>query len=323
MPDFRALLRSDAYSFLRGHPRLGRRVLLLAVGGSYGYGTQREGSDIDLRGAALQSPSDLLGLTSFEQYVDAHTDTVIYGFNKLMRLLIECNPGCLELLGLPEENYLILSPAGQALLRGRRMFLSKQAIRTFGGSAAAQLRRLENAAGAVPPASREARLREALPPLCRAAATTGRRGAALAFEAGEPVLDIDARVPLRDLCAAMDAVRPLLRAEAAHPPAKEAPRLRKAAMHAIRTLMTGIDILERGEIIACRREEHALLMSILRGDYADGDGAPLSRFYELWEEYSRRFREAAAKTALPDGPDTNGIGALMERVNRDSIEEVS
>ena len=57
--------------------------------------------------ALLNLPSDLLGLTSFEQYEDVHTDTVIYSFNKIIRLLLECNPNTIEMLGLDEEQYLI------------------------------------------------------------------------------------------------------------------------------------------------------------------------------------------------------------------------
>ena len=41
---------------------------------------------IDFRGVALNLPSDLIGLTSFEQYEDTVTDTVIYSFNKLVSL---------------------------------------------------------------------------------------------------------------------------------------------------------------------------------------------------------------------------------------------
>ena len=76
-PDFHRLLEGEEYDFLRMDPRLGRRILLLGLGGSYAYGTAQAGSDIDLRGAALNRPSDLLGLTSFEQYEDRKTDTVV------------------------------------------------------------------------------------------------------------------------------------------------------------------------------------------------------------------------------------------------------
>ena len=86
MPDFKMLLETREYEFLKTEPRLGRRILLLGLGGSYAYGTANENSDIDFRGVTLNLPSDLLGLTEFEQYEDQHTDTVIYSFNKTIPL---------------------------------------------------------------------------------------------------------------------------------------------------------------------------------------------------------------------------------------------
>ena len=72
-------------------------------------------------------------------------DTVIYGFNKMVRLLLECNPNACEMLGMEEGQYLIVSPLGRELLAHHNIFLSKKAIRSFGGYAQAQLRRLQNA----------------------------------------------------------------------------------------------------------------------------------------------------------------------------------
>ena len=105
--------------------------MLLGVSGSYGYGTNREGSDIDFRGVALNLPSDLIGLTSFEQYEDTATDTVIYSFNKLVNLLLNCNPNTIEILGLDEEQYVIKTSVGQELLDHRQLFLSKRAAASF------------------------------------------------------------------------------------------------------------------------------------------------------------------------------------------------
>ena len=42
----------------------------------------------DFRGVTLNLPSDLLGLKEFEQYEDENTDTVIYSFNKVVKLLL-------------------------------------------------------------------------------------------------------------------------------------------------------------------------------------------------------------------------------------------
>ena len=47
----------------------GKRIVLLGLSGSYGYGTNWEGSDVDFRGVALQRSSDILGLKEFEQYL--------------------------------------------------------------------------------------------------------------------------------------------------------------------------------------------------------------------------------------------------------------
>ena len=81
--DFQALLNTEEYAFLHNNQRLGSRIMLHGVSRSYGYGTNREGSDIDFRGVTLNLPSDLIGLTTFDQYEDTATDTVIYSFNKI------------------------------------------------------------------------------------------------------------------------------------------------------------------------------------------------------------------------------------------------
>ncbi|MBQ9251393.1 MAG: nucleotidyltransferase domain-containing protein [Clostridia bacterium] len=68
LPDFQKMINEPEYNFLRANEHLGKRIMLLGLSGSYGYGTNREGSDVDFRGVALQKPSDILGLTEFEQY---------------------------------------------------------------------------------------------------------------------------------------------------------------------------------------------------------------------------------------------------------------
>lgn len=117
--DFKTLLSTSEYNFLRTNPRLGSRIMLPGISGSYGYGTNREGSDIDFRGVALNLPSDLIGLTSFDQYEDLNTDTVIFSFSKLVNLLLNCNPNTIESLGLDEDQYVIKTAVGQELLDHR------------------------------------------------------------------------------------------------------------------------------------------------------------------------------------------------------------
>lgn len=139
------MVNGSAYDFLRTNEHLGRKIIFLTLGGSYSYGTNVETSDVDVRGCALNSESDLLGLTSFEQVVNTQTDTTIYAFNKLVSLLLNCNPNTIEMLGCKPEHYFYISDIGSEMIANRKMFLSKRAVHSFGGYANQQLRRLENA----------------------------------------------------------------------------------------------------------------------------------------------------------------------------------
>ena len=145
LKNYDEILKRTEYSFIKTNEHLGQHVILLGLAGSYSYGTNIETSDMDVRGIALNQKSDLIGLTQFEQYVDGNTDTVIYAFNKIVTLLLSCNPNTIELLGLNPEHYLYLNDIGQMLLDNKKLFLSRRAIQSFGGYADAQLRRLQNA----------------------------------------------------------------------------------------------------------------------------------------------------------------------------------
>ena len=120
-------------------------MIFLTLGGSHAYGTNVLDSDIDIRGCAFNSKSDLIGLTNFEQVIDIPTDTTIYSFNKLIGLLSACNPNTIELCGTRPEHTIIINPIGQELRDNSKMFLSLRAANSFGSYATQQLRRLQNA----------------------------------------------------------------------------------------------------------------------------------------------------------------------------------
>lgn len=139
------ILANKDYAFLTENPMLRDNILLLTLAGSHAYGTNVETSDIDVRGMVYNPINSLLSNEEFEQFEDKNTDTVIYGLNKMFKLLLECNPNCIEQLGSKPEHYILLNEDGKKLIENRKVFLSKRAIYTFGGYANAQLRRLQNA----------------------------------------------------------------------------------------------------------------------------------------------------------------------------------
>ena len=71
-------LKTSEYDFLREDKNLGDNIILLTLGGSHAYGMDKEGSDLDVRGIALNSKKDVLLGTDFEQVVNVDTDTTIY-----------------------------------------------------------------------------------------------------------------------------------------------------------------------------------------------------------------------------------------------------
>ncbi len=327
-----SILKEPAYAFLHSNCHLNRHIILLGLAGSYAYGTNNENSDIDLRGIALNSKSDLLGLSQFEQYVDEGTDTTIYSLKKTIALLLACNPNLLELLGLQAEHYLYISPLGQALIDHRQLFLSKRAIHSFGGYADQQLRRLQNALarGSYPQAEKETHIWRTLE---NALYDFEKRYAS--FGAGQIKLYLDQAVhpdwekelfmdvqlkhyPLRDYQNIWAEMHNMVRDYdklGKRNKKKDDNHLNKHAMHLIRLMMTAVDILEKGEIITYRQKEHELLMDIRNGLYQDGKGGFKSEFYQLLADYEKRLERAAKETVLPDAPDIKAVEELVIMMN--------
>ncbi len=127
------IVDSDSYDFLRTNPHLGKHLMFLTIGGSHAYGTNVEGSDVDIRGVALNSREDLLGLGKFEHYVDTTTDTTVFSFNKIAKLLSNGNPNVLEMFGNSDDLVISYSPTTRLLMENKKLFLSKDAIKPFGG----------------------------------------------------------------------------------------------------------------------------------------------------------------------------------------------
>lgn len=141
---YKEIFYSDNYKKIRNNEHF-HSPILIGVGGSHAYGTNVAGSDLDIRGVALNSSREILLGHGFEQIEDNETDTVIYSFKKIVNLLSNCNPNCIEILGLNPEHYIYISDVGQELLNNKSMFLSKRAVKSFGGYANQQLHRLKNA----------------------------------------------------------------------------------------------------------------------------------------------------------------------------------
>lgn len=330
--EIKEIVKSSEYDFLKENRYLGNNIILLTLGGSHAYGMDKEGSDLDIRGVALNQKEEVLLGADFEQVVNLETDTTIYSINKMLQLLSSNNPNTIEILGCKPEHYLFKSDIGSELLANKKMFLSKLCIHSFGGYASSQLRRLENkAARLIGQTQNEEYILKSIQnakydfenryfPLNESRLDLYIDKAVQ--EGYESEIFIDANLkhyPLRDWAGMWNEMKSIVssynKIGKRNERAMSHNKLGKHMAHLIRLYMMCIDILEKEEIITYRAEEHDLLMSIRNGEYLDNNRQPTTAFYDLLNEYEKRFEYAKQNTSLPDIPDYKRINEFKIYVN--------
>lgn len=330
------LVASPDYDFLRTNPHLGDRILFLTLGGSHAYGTNVETSDVDIRGVAMNSASDIVGLSNFEQFVEANTDTTVYGFNKLIGLLLNCNPNTIEMLGCKPEHYVLMTDAGREMIENRKLFLSKRAIHSFGGYANQQLNRLENALARdrLAQVQKEEHIRRSMENSVRSFEsryTDFEAGSIRLYTDVSPRDDLDREIfadislthfPARQFNGMLNDLHNVLGTyeklnHRNHK--KDDGHLNKHAMHLVRLYLMCIDILEKEEVITYREDDIDLLMEIRGGYYQNPDGTYCPEFFEMIDDLKKRLDYAKENTSLPAHPNMKQVEEFVMEVNKRAI----
>ena len=330
------MLATEPYDFLRTNPHLGSNLILLGLGGSYAYGTNTESSDVDVRGIALNTREEILLGRPFEQVIDNTTDTTVYGFTKMVRLLADANPNVLELLFLEPEHYLFLDDIGKELLDKRDMFLSKRIVHTFGGYARAQLAKIDNKE--VRNQNQPAQERHILQSIQNAAVTFPAKYFSHADDAirlyvddavqegmeTEIFMDVSlTHYPLRDYKCMWSEMHEIVKNYGKiGKRAKSAMRrsITKHAMHLVRLLGVALETLETGTMHTYRKADHAFLMDIRNGKYTDENDQMTDEFFRIVDDLESRMKGAAECSKLPAKPNWKAIDEFVCSVNRRIVE---
>jgi predicted nucleotidyltransferase len=334
--EIKKMVSGAEYDFLRTNPHLKGKIMFLTLGGSYSYGTNIEGSDVDVRGCALNSKSDLIGLTNFEQVINNETDTTVYSFNKLVSLLLNCNPNVIEMLGCKPEHYFEITKMGKKMIDNRKLFLSRRAVSSFGGYANQQLRRLENAIArdALPQAKREEHIKQSMENSMAAFErkyTAFPQGSIKLYTGKSEKDDLDSEVfadihltryPCREFHSMINDMTNIIGCYEklnGRNRKKDEAHLNKHAMHLIRLYLMCLDILEKEDIITYREKDHDLLMSVRNGEYMNADGTYRSEFFDMVNDLEKRMQYAKENTALPKVPDMKKVEDFVMEVNMYAI----
>jgi predicted nucleotidyltransferase len=116
------------------------------VHGSRAYGTHRPESDYDEKGiCVIGDPRYYFGFSRFEQKDSGWTDGAdrqIYDIRKFVDLALRCNPNIIEVLFVDPSSVIFMDEEGERLRDNREMFLSRLAANTFVGYAMSQLHRI-------------------------------------------------------------------------------------------------------------------------------------------------------------------------------------
>lgn len=328
-------VKNDKYNFLRDNEHLNSNIVLLTLGGSHSYGTNVEGSDLDIRGVALNKPQELLGMSNFEQFQNRETDTTIYSFNKVVKLLLNTNPNIVEMFGCKKEHYLILTDTGQLLKDNIDLFISQKAINSFGGYANQQLRRLQNALARdnYPQSEKEQHILNSIKNQMShfERIYTEQHGIKLYIDKSdkedyenEIFIDINTKhYPLRDFKCIYSEMNNIVKEYSKlnhRNRKKDNLHLNKHAMHLIRLYLMAIEILEGKGINTYRENDRELLLSIRHGSYMKEDGSYRKEFFEMVDELDGKLKYAKKNTPLPKSPNMKKVEEFVMEVNKKVIE---
>lgn len=276
-------------------------LILRVRTGSKAYGIAQESSDEDSRGVCVLPERFLLGLDEFEQHESEGKDHVTYALAKFARLALQGNPNIIETLYTGAVNVLHCDALGQRLVDARELFLSVRAGERFGGYAKSQLERMQRHRRWLinPPEGPPE------PGEFGAKAVDGQ----LRFVDPAKKKEYDAAhkrwTHYRTWRQERNEARAALEANHGYDT--------KHAVHLIRLLRMGEEILTRGEVLVDRPDADELL-AIRRGEWA------VERVMEEAELRSAALPGLIESSALPRSPNRDAVDKLVIELHERGFE---
>lgn len=327
-------LREKEYDFLRADRFIKENpICLLTLGGSYAYGTNVEGSDIDLRGVYLNSKQEILSMRCKNKpYTPSDSDSVIYPLKQIIGLLHNSNPNVIEILGTREEDIFIISEEGKLLKDNVEIFLGSDAVyNAFLGYSQNQLRRLKNAMArdSYTQSEKEEHMLESIQKRINTFELSYQhidKDLKLYIDDSsreeydkEIMIDINLNhYPLRDLKCMLSEMNEVVKQYGKlnhRNRKKDEPHLLKHSMHLVRLYLMGTDILTGKGIRTYREGDKEFLLDIRNGKYT------YEEIFEIANRLEGEFKYAKENSVLPKKADEEKIAELVMEINNKILQK--
>lgn len=285
------------------------------VHGSQAYGLATPASDVDLKGVLVGPAAWYHGYLGGPEQVELTGDHVRYELRKYFRLAAAANPTVLELLWTPQECHVHITPAGERLLAAREQFLSLRVKDSFSGYAMSQLGRIKTHRKWVmnPPQKEPQRVDFGLPE--RAQISRDQLGAVEAMLADRRLEPVDLSTNFLDILERERRYRTarkewdsFLSWQRTRNPRRSELEAKfgydtKHALHLIRLLRMGLEIVATGRVLV-RRDDRDELLGIKAGALS------YDELMARAEALGQQVHAAAATSPLPAAPNDAALDTL-------------
>ena len=289
------------------------------VHGSQAYGLATPTSDVDLKGVLVGPAGWYHGYLGGPEQVELNGDHVRYELRKYFRLAAAANPTVLELLWTPPECHVHMTPAGERLLAAREQFLSLRVKDSFSGYAMSQLGRIKTHRKWVmnPPKKEPQRPDFGLPD--RAQISRDQLGAVEAMLADRRLEPVDLSTNFLDILERERRYRSarkewdsFLSWQKTRNPRRSELEAKfgydtKHALHLIRLLRMGLEIVATGRVLV-RRDDRDELLGIKAGALS------YDELMARAEALGQQVHAAAATSPLPANPDDAALDVLCANI---------
>ena len=292
--------------------------ILSVITGSQMYGLNIDTSDTDMKHIVKATNKMIYSIEEpWETTVLNAPDAEFHSIRKALKLLNSQNPTVLEILYANPEFILKQTDEGKLLIENRDIFLSKNCYYSFGGYAKDQLMRIKNGLEKATIEDEkdhlDYRMKQMIKDLSKKypeikdGAFTLEKVEIDSMSKTDVLLNIQPqKIHLTQLNGMVSELNGTLKQfnKVNNRNRKPEMKLHKHAMHLVRLLVSGIEILETGKLNVYREKDRIELLKIRNAELT------WDEIFEYVGDLFIRLEQAYAKSVLPEKTNTEEIDKL-------------